>query len=254
MPKPISSANPSSPALAESILARITDPTRAAAILGDLTEMAATSSRLWFWSAYASTLISLTWRIVLALAVATAGLQLILDSFHAYTTHMPAAWRTTDAPFLLDHTGPLLFIIMWTLWFVLPFAAVRYGLRDRFVLLTFAVAVGSLVAILFIPVASLTCAIATLTLAAAAFTSGNWRKPLEVLLGTGAAGFLAFTALNAVDAAIFLHRPDWGNSHFFRHYGAMLIVRLALLSVAFVCTRLYRWLLGQPPTAGSTLA
>ena len=53
-------------------------------------------------SAYARTLFSLTWRIVLAFFVANAGLQIILNSFHDYTRHMPVAWRTTDAP-LLDN-------------------------------------------------------------------------------------------------------------------------------------------------------
>jgi len=239
---------------ADALLALFAGRERAAAIMGDLTEMKATRDRLWFATAYVRTFVSLTWRIVLALAIATAGLQIILNSFHTYQTHMPVAWRTTDAPFLLDHTGPLLIIIMWTLWFVLPFAAVRYGVRDRFVQLTFAVAVGALVAILFIPFASLACAVATLALAAAAFTSGNWRKPLEVLLGTGTAGFLAFTALNAVDNAIFSHHPAVWNSHFFRHYGGMLIVRVALLSVAFVCSRLHRGLLDKPSSGDSTLA
>lgn len=40
--------------LAEALLARITGPTRAAAILGDLLELSATRGRLWFWTALRS--------------------------------------------------------------------------------------------------------------------------------------------------------------------------------------------------------
>ena len=41
------------PNLAERLLARVTDPTRAAAIMGDLQEMEPTRGRLWFCTAYA---------------------------------------------------------------------------------------------------------------------------------------------------------------------------------------------------------
>ena len=54
-PHPQNSSSPVSP-----------DPTRAAAIIGDLTEMAATRGRLWFWAAYPRTLISLGWRTPVA--------------------------------------------------------------------------------------------------------------------------------------------------------------------------------------------
>ncbi len=47
------------PTPAEWLLARLTEPERAAAIYGDLTEMAATRSRLWFWTNYFRALISL---------------------------------------------------------------------------------------------------------------------------------------------------------------------------------------------------
>ena len=46
---------------AEALLTLIAGPDRAAAMLGDLTEMAATRSRLWFWTSYARTAISVGW-------------------------------------------------------------------------------------------------------------------------------------------------------------------------------------------------
>jgi hypothetical protein len=62
--------------LAESLLARLTTRTRAAAILGDLLELSATRGRLWFWTTYARTLLSLGWRTAPAafvLAFASMG-------------------------------------------------------------------------------------------------------------------------------------------------------------------------------------
>jgi hypothetical protein len=186
--------------LAESFLALIAGQERAAAILGDLTEMAATRGRLWFAAAYLRTLFSLTWHIVLALLVADIGRQMIFDLFHVYILHTPAAWRDVTGSWLnlLNGSGPLLACIMSTLWFALPFAAVRYGLRDRFVQLTFVVALGTTVAFLAIPWASLLFAAATLILAASALTSKTWRKPLEVLLWTGAAGVMMIAVSSVV--------------------------------------------------------
>src|ERR1035438_4907636 len=107
---------------AEVFLALIAGPARAAAIMGDLTEMAATRGRLWFVAAYARTLVSFTWRIVLALFVADIGRQMIFDLFHLYIGHTPVAWRNATGSWLdlLNSSGPLLACIMSTLWFVLP--------------------------------------------------------------------------------------------------------------------------------------
>jgi hypothetical protein len=228
----------------EFLLARLTDPTRAAAIMGDLTEMAAARGRFWFAAAYARTLFSLTWHIVLALFVADIGRELMFNLAGAYFRNTPATWRTTDGPYLLDHMGPLMACIMSTLWFALPFAAVRYGLRDRFVQLTFVVAMGTTVAFLFIPWASFVCAVATLILAAAAFTSSTWRKPLEVLLWTGAAGFLMIVAANAGRLRVpllFIHSHPLivGNAF-------AVLFQTGLLALAFVCARMHRLLM--PPT------
>jgi len=240
------------PSISESFLALVAGPDRAAAILGDLTEMAATRGCLWFAAAYLRTLFSLTWRLVLALFVADVGRQLIFDLFHLYLRISPAAWRTTLSPAFLNSSGPLLACIVSTLWFTLPFAAVRYGLRDRFVQLTFAVAVGATVAFLFIPWASLPVAAATLALAAAALTSTTWRKPFEVLACTAAAGLLMIGAADAVRLRILValahdHRVLAGNAY-------ALLFQTSLLALAFVCSRLHTLLLDPPSPADRTVA
>jgi hypothetical protein len=236
----------------EWLLACAAGPDRAAAIMGDLTEMAAVRGQIWFWMAYARTLFSLTWRIVLALFVADVGRELMFNLAGAYFRHTPYAWRTTNGPFLLDHMGPLLAGIMSTLWFALPFAGVLYGVRDRFVQLTFAVAVGTTVAFLFIPWASLACAAATLILAAAALASKTWRKPLEVLLWTGSAGLVMIAAADAVRLRVLVL---FAHSHSLLAGNAFaLLFQTGLLTLAIVCSRVHRLILGPRLPADRDLA
>jgi hypothetical protein len=245
--------------LAEWFISQDIGPERGAAILGDLTEMAATRGRLWFAAAYARTLVALTWRIVLALFVADVGRQTIFDLFHLYLRHTPAAWRNSTGSWLdlLNSMGPLLACIMSTLWFALPFAAVRYGVRDRFVQLTFAVAVGTTVAFLFIPWASLACGAATLVLAAAAFLSRRWRKPFEVLAWTGAVGFLSLAAFTILSHQFFSEHPAIASSpgsHPLALDALVFSFQGSLLVIALVCSRLHKLLLGNPDTRDRTVA
>jgi hypothetical protein len=231
---------------AESLLALFAGRDRAAAMMGDLTEMAATRGRLWFFAAYARTLVSLTWRIVLALFVAEVGRELMFNLANLYFQVTPSTWRTTNAPHVLNSMGPLLACVMSTLWFALPFAAVRYGVRDRFVRLTFAVAMGTTVAFLFIPWASLLCAAATVALALVALFSTTWRKPMEVLAWTSVVGVLAIGAENA--ARLSFH-PQGSIGHLLANQWRMFAFQATLLIVAIVCSRLHGWLPDGPNTS-----
>ena len=87
---------------------------------------------------------------------------------------------------------------MSTLWFVLPYAAVLYGIHDRFVRLASAVTLGTTVAFMFMPWASILFAAATVILAAAALVSKSWRKPLEALACTATAGILTIAAVDSL--------------------------------------------------------
>jgi hypothetical protein len=143
------------PNFSESLLARLTDPDRAAAIYGDLTELAATRGRLWFWLAYTRTVVALGWRTPAAIVVAIL-----------LTTYLrgPIAFRLTPhwlfqirALRLSDQQHPYLSHFCWTVslsvmfcaWIVFPYVAVRFGLRNRLtylsgLLLLFATPVDSL--------------------------------------------------------------------------------------------------------------
>jgi hypothetical protein len=241
----------SNPSPAEAFLALFAGPSRAAAILGDLTEMAATRGRLWFFAAYARTLFTFTWRIVLALFVADVGRQLAFDTFHLYLRHTPAAWRANTGSFvdLLNASGPLLACIMSTLWFALFFALVRYGRRDAFVRLTALVTAGAFVAFLAIPWVSLAAAAVTLALACAAFLSNRWRKPFEVLVWTGAAGLLALAAFTILSHRFLQQHPAIFHqlaSHPLAANALVFSFQGSLLLVAIVCSRMHRLLLTSP--------
>jgi hypothetical protein len=121
--------------------------------------------------------------------------------------------------------------------------------RDRFVQLSFAVAVGITVAFLFIPWASLLCAGATLALAAAALFSTTWRKPMEVLAWTAAVGVLAIGAENAARLSF---RPQGSVGHLLANEWRMFAFQAMLLLVAIVCSRVHGWLLDKPKISGGT--
>ena len=236
------------PSIPESFLALFAGRERGAVIYGDLTEMAAARGRLWFGAADVRTLISFTWRIVVALFVADIGRQFIFDLFHLYVRHTPAVWRNATGSFvdLLNLSGPLLACIMSTLWFALPFAVVRYGRRDPFVRLTAVVAMGTTVAFLAIPWISLIAAVATLGLACAAFLSSRWRKPFEVLAWTGAAGLLSLAAFTVLSRRFLSQHPAITHSVVSHPHAVNVMVlsfQGSLLLVAIVCSRLHRWLL-----------
>jgi hypothetical protein len=247
------------PNLPESFLALFSGHDRAAAIMGDLTEMSQTRGRAWFAAAYARTLFSLTWRIVLALFVADVGRQIAFDTFHLYLRHTPAAWRANTGSFVdvLNYSGPLLACIMSTLWFALFFALVRYGRRDAFVRLTALVTAGAFVAFLAIPWFSLVAAVATLVLALGAFLSSRWRKPFEVLAWTGAAGLLALAAFTILSRQFVLQHPASVrilSSHPLALDALVFSFQGSLLLVAIVCSRLHKLLLEPPASTDPTLA
>jgi hypothetical protein len=241
------------PAFAESLLALFAGRSRAAAIYGDLVEMAAVRGRRWFAATYLRTLISFAWRIVVALFIADIGRQFLFDLFHLYMRHTPAVWRNATGSFvdLLNLSGPLLACIMSTLWFALPFAAVRYGRRDPFVRLTAVVAAGTTIAFLAIPWISLIAAAATLGLAGAAFLSSRWRKPVEVLAWTGSAGLLSLAAFTVLSRRFLSQHPAITHS-VVSHPHAVNVLTLSfqgsLLLVAIVCSRMHGRLL---PTTGA---
>jgi hypothetical protein len=239
----------------EALLARITDPTRAAAIMGDLEELSTTRGRLYFWTGYARTLISLTWRTPVAFAAGIVILNLLTSFVERWIIHHPTSWRTTlhDTPAIFQ-IGPLLATLTIPLWFAVPYAIVRYGLRDRFVRLAAAALLLTTGTFLYIPFASLASALLALAILIAALFSTTWRRPAIVLIATVATGAAAFAAFLSAAAIGFQFVIEYVRIPQFRLLFWEIAVLTSALIVALVCSRLHRWLLQAPSNRDSALA
>ena len=147
--------------------------------------------------------------------------------------------------------GPLLNAIAMCLWFALPYAWMRFGLRDR--LTQFA-------CVLFfctLPVFSFQMwlidlsSILTMLALVAALLTPLWRRSLAVLALTSVTAIAAVTSsfriLAAVDHQRFItFSPTKGVG--------WLTTAFALSVAAIVCSRLHRWLLKPPAPSDRTIA
>jgi uncharacterized protein (TIGR03435 family) len=223
--------------LLEATLSRYTPPDRAASILGDLLESAQTKGRLWFWFSFIRILGSLAWRVPVAWVGAYAvGAVLIA----LMMTHDPL-WLNAD----FRHVNPSGTIAMsafmvvsvpgMALWFVAPYAALRFGLRDRvsqlalvlFTVTTLTLLLGKYSAALIVGAAML------VALVVAALFRRDWRKPvvaLSLAVGCSLAGVAA--AMTVTERALDYH-PDWSyNMHWFAVHLALTIAFVILAAVS----------------------
>jgi hypothetical protein len=197
-------------AWAEWLIARFNSRTRAASIVGDLLETATLRGTLWFWQSVAGVVFSLIWRRTLAfLAAFYLGLHALgwlqIDGAHA----MPAAFGTL-------------------LWIAAPYAAIRYGFRDKFVQLALGLCSLSTIYALYwrIPIAADVCVALALTILIASVRSAQRTKALIALAAAllfGSAGALVSMFLEGI----------WQN-HFYAGAGQIdspLLCCFALLTV-----------------------
>ncbi|MGA2438247.1 MAG: hypothetical protein ABSF57_07010 [Acidobacteriaceae bacterium] len=228
--------------IAEWLLARITDPTRAAAIMGDLTEMAGTRGLLWFWTAYARTLISLGWRTPVALLVTYAYLhsiwvlRTIQSSMHWLFRWVPYAHPAYQPPVWWFYLRPL-WSLLTGLYFLAPFLLVRFGLRDRLTRLASALLLLVLTGysnrlLLDIPVEALTAVAVFVALCLRA-----WRRPMVVLALCLAPRLALLEASPYIDQ--YRHRAL---------FHSLWWIELVLMPIAtaLLCLWLYRRMLRSP--------
>ena len=219
---------------AESILTLFVRRDRAAVMYGDLIEIANTRGHIWFIAAYLRTLADLTWRTVAAVILAMSLYQLLGNTlFHGI--------RGPAGPHL---PMPLLF---WFeprfLWFVFPFAAMHFGIRDRFVLLTAIAAFGTTMTFIFLPRFSFPGVVVALALAASLFLLKGWRKQAAVLAATLAIEFWSTMAAGTVTMFLRSHGyvPDYGQGS--TGLEPMLAFRGSIVLSAYLCVWLHRRLL-----------
>jgi hypothetical protein len=233
--------------IAEWLLARITDPTRAAAIMGDLTEIAATRGRLWFWMTYARTLFSLTWRNPVALVAASVCTYWL----------GPIVWKSMRTLFRLRqhvnvqyHHMSFLYAILGNallgLFFLVPFLMIRFGLRDRLTRLACAIFVLTLPYFSLVPIVVLVIGPLMAVAVIAALCMRRWRRPTIVLELALVPQYAFITAyMNFPRGLLFFHLHGW----------MIVAPRLAAFAItAVVCVYLHRWLLQRPLAPDRTIA
>jgi hypothetical protein len=234
----------------EWILARITDPARAAAVMGDLEELAVARGRVWFWSAYVRTLVALGWRACVAFFLSLVSVATMVRLYpiwvHHELGHLSTGWHV-NVFFgqLAVESGPLLNAIAMSLWFVLPFAWMRFGRRDRLTTFASAMFLSTMGVFSFRPWLIDASSIATLLIILAALFSSLWRRPLTILV---------VTSLTMIAAMVGSFRLLAMNQHrAFITFSPATDVRWAITTfvlafVAFVCSLLHRKLLRTCPT------
>lgn len=214
---------------AEALLAVFAERERAGVIYGDLVELAAVRGILWFWMAYARTVIALAWRPVVAFAIALVFFDLVDSLFRLSDslTH-DAGHLSFNFGFAMAFgsiaMGPVLSAITTALWFVVPYAAVRYGLGDRMVRLGGAFFVIYAVTLFWGDMTLAEYWIANAIVLLSGLCVKAWRRPTAVLMATIAVG--------AGVAACFSQAVPW-----------RVMAALSLLAAVFTCIRMREWLL-----------
>jgi hypothetical protein len=233
--------------LAEWLLARLTTPDRAAAILGDLTEMAITRGRLWFVAAYLCTLISLGWRTPVAVLAAIVSVKYLRRSALPrliYAIHF-------HGPPLFAGRYSRLAIFSWIvsvsalhfLWIVFPYVAIRFGLRNRLTYLAgtlflFAIPVYTLRPQVY-QLTGLACALIII----AALASPLWRRQMIFLAANYPVAILVYYVCYYAAIA---HSPGMGHDPFpLSVFGMRIDDPVAIAVTVMIGPPLYRWLL-QP--------
>ena len=235
------------PNLPETLLVLFAGRDRAVAILGDLTEMAATRGRLWFWVAYTRTLILLGWRSPVALVAASVCTYWL----------GPIVWhsmRTLAHPLrhVLVAYPPMIFLFailgnaLLGLFFLVPFLMIRFVLRDRLTRLAGAIFVLTLPYFSLVPVVVLVIGPLMAVAALVALCLRRWRRPMIVLALTLVPQYLVVTAwLSFPRGLLFFHLQ--GRIQ-------MMAPRLMAFAVtAIVCVYLHRRLL-RPRLIGGARA
>jgi hypothetical protein len=247
----------------EWLLALIAGRERAVAILGDLTEMALTRGRLWFWMAYARTLVSLGWRTPVAFLIAIASGTFIFGvvswwpmlwlMHHRRHAWIYAALYPQIHPHFSVFTWILCRLMVQSLFFALPFVLIRFGLRNRLTRLACALLLITLPIYILSPLprdlSNIFCVLAI----AVALLLPLWRRPMIVLAATCIPA-VASNVLFLLWTAYVFHAPV-PFLYFYRHHAIVFIYEMTTFTLAaIVCLYLYRRLLQRRPITDRNLA
>jgi hypothetical protein len=178
-----------SASIPEWIVGRFTSGKRAACIVGDLLELESQNGALWFWLSLAQVVLALAWRRPLAFvaafyagAWAIGGFQMAIAGVHAQ--HRPPEYPWMPVFMMLCATATILL-------FLLVYAAIRYGFRDRVTQLALAFT-GLATAVIYfwwLRAILVACIALSIYVVAASILSGERRRAAMVLLVVLVVGF-----------------------------------------------------------------
>lgn len=180
----------------EWVLKRAAGDERGTAMYGDLVELRPERGGAWFWMAYARTLVALMWRTPVAFAVGGS----CFVAFYQIWVWMHGLefryfWRADWYSHPYVHRA--LTWIVFELWFVLPYSAIRFGAHDRLVRLTSGAALTLTCALLIWPthVGAFCLAAIGLLLAFGSIFFADWRGAGTTLIAAITAGSLVLYSL-----------------------------------------------------------
>jgi hypothetical protein len=240
---------------AEWIIARLTDRTRAASMVGDLLETATQRGTLWFCFSVARIVLSLIWRPAIAFVAAfyvglfwrVFALRVFMHLGHAPAERYAFAWWDPSEP---------LFSVMWfgaILWMAALYAAIRYGLRDKLAQLALGFCGLTTILVIYwrIPVFTIACIALGLSMLFASVWSAERSRALMAFtaaLGVGfGVGFLSLY-LRTILENVFYYRLS--HSDFDRTVVNICFWIWAALITTAACARMHDRLLrrDQPGT------
>lgn len=244
---------------AEALLALFAGSDRAAAIMGDLTEMAETRGRLWFWTNYARTLISLGWRTPVAVLAAVISVKYLRGKALARLLHAIGLFNHSHLMLAgqYSHLAVFSWIVslggVFTLWILLPFVAIRFGVRNRLTYL------AGILFMLALPVYTLRpqvyqfTGLACALVMVAALASPLWRRQMIFLAANYPVAMLVYYACYYAAVA---HSPAAFRDNPFplSLFGMRIDDPVGIAVTVMICPLLYRWLLLRPPASDRTIA
>jgi hypothetical protein len=245
-------------AIAEWIVARFTSKKRAAAIVGDLLELAPENGRPWFWLSLAGVILSLAWRRPLAFA---AALCVYFAAFSASFWRAYLHFRFTIPDPHWRTVWGVLFQASNCLWFIVVYAAIRHGVRDRVTRLLLALSVP-ITAGLYCwerPTILVACIALTICVLAASTLNNKLRRGLLIVVAVLMvnAGIFLLTAGLIALCLRFLHPAPTGNGGMQPALAVQwvefcMLFLIAPLAMTSAYSRMHNWLMRDPSPDSQT--
>ena len=236
-------------AVAEWIVGRFTNKSRAASILGDLEELKPQKGRLWFWLSFVRVVFSLAWRrpIAFVAAVLATFVWVLGDMSLVVPIWRSHGYKLPDHPWVFASNA--FSTIGAVLLTVLMYSAIRYGFRDgvtRLALVLTPVVTATTIYCWWHS-AVLAVSIVAGILVAASYIANKQRirevLALTIVIVVGSAG----SVLASHVSSLYLHHLGYGRP---APPSAIWIILISLcelllttLLVTIACSRAHGWLM-----------